>query len=110
MSEVKVKEFYSHWLPPLLKASAVTIGSNIYYGMQEYGVWSQLRAHEMKHVEQYKKYTVPGFLLIYTYEYILGRLKGKDHWKAYEDISFEVEARAVEKLVPKVKRSKKVTV
>jgi hypothetical protein len=96
MDEVEVKEYYEHWLPPILGAYAVTIGNSIYYQMQKHAIWTKLRKHEMKHVEQYNKYTVVGFLIIYLFWYVVGRLKGKDHHQAYLDIPFEIEARKAE--------------
>lgn len=94
-----VNEKFNHWLPVLLKAKAVTIGNTIYYPQRQTKVYplGWLRRHEMVHIEQYKQYGVYGFLFMYFIYYIIGRLQGKDHWKAYEDIPFEVEARKAEK-------------
>lgn len=97
--EVEVKEIFNHWLPPLLGAEAVTVGNTIYYRKQKSASYPYqwLRNHEMVHVEQYKKYGVYGFLFMYLIYYLVGRLKGKDHWSAYKDIPFEIEARKAEK-------------
>lgn len=89
-----VKHHYNHWLPKLIKANAVTIGNNIYYKQNVIPEW--LVRHELKHVEQYRTRGVLGFLLVYLYEYLIGRIIGKSHQDAYEDISFEIEAREAE--------------
>ena len=44
-----VKEYYSHWLPPMLGAIATTIGHNIFYAGPESQVSRKLRKHEMIH-------------------------------------------------------------
>lgn len=94
---MQVTELYNHWLPVFMHAEAVCIGRTIYYRGPKHSVWPALRKHEMKHVEQYEKYGLLGFLVIYLFWYTVGRLQGKDHWGAYKDIPFEVEARAAEK-------------
>jgi len=95
---MQVKEIYNHWLPPLIGADAITFGNIILYGMPEDKVWSVLRKHEMVHVEQYAKYGVVRFLIIYIYEYLVGRLKGLDDKQAYRNIGFEKEAFEKQKL------------
>jgi hypothetical protein len=92
-----VKEIYNHWLPAYLGAEAVTIKNTIYYKRSKLQVWDSLRKHEMKHVEQYKKYGLLGFLVIYLTWYLIGRFQGKDDLQAYLDIPFEVEARKAER-------------
>lgn len=92
---MEIKEHFRHWLPRLLKADGVTIGNNIYY--KSFSVPTTLRRHEEVHVEQYKRYGIPLFLALYLTYYLIGRLQGKDHWQAYKDIPFEVEARKAEK-------------
>lgn len=89
---MEVKEKYSHWFPPLVGAAAVTFGNTILYKYRKEEVQDWMRKHEMKHVEQYNKYTVAGFLIIYLFWYAIGRANGKDHWGAYLAIPFEIEA------------------
>jgi hypothetical protein len=97
----EVKEYYSHWLPPLLGASATTLGHNIFYQMEKAKVSSQLRRHEMIHVEQCERYTTVGFFIVYFFYYIKFRLNGKSHWEAYRANPLEIEAFAREKEVTK---------
>ncbi len=92
-----VKEVYKHWLPGELGAVAVTLGHTIYYKKSELHINPTLRRHEMKHVEQYEKYGLLGFLVLYLTWYLIGRLQGKDDLQAYLDIPFEVEARKAER-------------
>lgn len=94
---VKCKEVYKHWLPRLLKAEAVTLGSTIYYRRAREYVAPRWHIHEQMHVEQYNKYGIIGFLFIYLIEYIYGRFKGLDHYEAYKEITFEVQARMAER-------------
>jgi hypothetical protein len=91
-----VKEYYEHWLPSMLGASATTIGHNIFYDMSESKVSRKLRKHEMIHVEQCERYTTVGFFIIYFYYYINFRLKGETHWEAYRHNPLEIEAFARE--------------
>jgi hypothetical protein len=89
-----VRHHYGHWLPKLMNVNAVTIGNNIYYKQNVIPEW--LVRHELKHVEQYRERGTIGFLLVYGYEYLIGRLEGKSHYESYRNISFEREAREAE--------------
>lgn len=91
------KEVYNHRLPVLLKTGAVTLRKTIYYKKSKEDVPEWLRRHELVHIKQYAKYGVVGFLSIYSYHYLKGRINGKSHWGAYLDIPFEVEARKAER-------------
>ena len=93
---LKVDNHYNHWLPKLLNVNGVTIGHHIYYQRTNIPDW--LRRHEETHVRQYQVYGIFGFLFIYFYEYLRGRLKGLSHFEAYQDITFEIEARHNETL------------
>ena len=87
---MNVKHYYNHWFPPLLGATAVTIGNNIYYAKDNPPKW--LVEHELTHVRQYNKYGIVGFLCRYIGEYMIGRFKGLGRWDSYSQISFEIEA------------------
>lgn len=95
---MQVKEVFNHWLPPIMGAEAVTVGNTIYYRKAKSASYPYkwLRNHEMVHVMQYKKYGLVGFLVLYFVWYLIGRMQKKDHWKAYKDIPFEIEARKAE--------------
>ncbi len=53
-----------------------------------------LIAHELVHVEQWRRQGVVPFLARYLSDYLRLRLAGESHWRAYAGISLEVEARA----------------
>lgn len=91
-----IKEHYKQLWVNLFGASAMTFGSHIFYDIDKPYVSERIRRHEEKHVEQYIKYTIPGFLIVYLTWYIIGRLQGKSHWESYKAIPFEVEARKAE--------------
>lgn len=52
--------------------------------------------HENIHLRQQRELLVIPFYLCYLLEYGIGRLKGKSHFQAYRQISFEQEAYAHE--------------
>ena len=52
-----------------------------------------LLAHELVHVQQWREFGAPRFLVRYLGAYIRGRARGLGHWDAYRAIPFEVEAR-----------------
>ena len=74
-----------------------TVGNNIYYAQSKEDTPDWLRVHEMVHVLQYRKYTILGFLIIYSYHYLKGRFRGMTDDIAYRSIPFEIEAYKVEK-------------
>lgn len=92
-----VTEHYNSKLPGKLGAIAVTFGYHIFYKMSKEEVSNTLRRHEEVHVMQYIRYGFLGFLMLYFYWYLRGRLKGLSHYKAYYEIPFEVEARKAER-------------
>ncbi len=54
---------------------------------------SGLLAHELVHVDQWKRLGVRRFLARYLGEYLAGRWRGLSHAQAYAAISLEREAR-----------------
>ena len=53
-----------------------------------------LLAHELVHVAQYAQVGMARFLWRYVREYGINLWRRRNHWQAYEAISFEAEARA----------------
>ncbi len=51
-----------------------------------------LLAHELAHVEQYRRHGAPRFLFRYFFEYFALRARGRSHAVAYAGIAFEREA------------------
>lgn len=58
-----------------------------------------LLAHEIAHCQQYDRYGAWRFRARYLGEYFRNRRRGMNHTTAYWNLSFEVQARAVEDLV-----------
>lgn len=52
-----------------------------------------LIAHELVHVEQWRRLGVVRFLVQYLGDYLHGRRAGLDHWAAYRALRLEEEAR-----------------
>ena len=72
---------------------AITIG-NIIFVRKECEVTDTLINHESIHYEQEKELGYVGFYLLYILEYLYKRVKYKNAYKAYRDVSFEKEAYA----------------
>jgi GNAT superfamily N-acetyltransferase len=51
-----------------------------------------LLAHELTHVEQYRRHGIARFLCRYLSGYLRGRARGGSHAEAYAGIAFEREA------------------
>lgn len=52
-----------------------------------------LIAHELVHVEQWRRLGIARFLRDYLLAYVCGRRAGLGHWPAYRAIPLEAEAR-----------------
>jgi hypothetical protein len=59
-----------------------------------------LLAHELVHVWQWRDLGTARFLWRYVVPYLRERLRGRGHWKAYELIPLEAEARRLSEPVP----------
>lgn len=54
-----------------------------------------LMAHELTHLEQYRRLGLIRHTIRYVGDYLLGRRRGLRHWDAYRAIGLEREARHV---------------
>lgn len=90
----------SHYAATLMRADAFTLGRHVFLsktaafeiaGRSASG--TSLLAHEMVHVEQYRRRGVTRFLARYFGEYLVGRARGRSHRESYLAIGFEREAR-----------------
>lgn len=77
--------------------SAVTLGQRIFVNQDMYpavasGENRGLLAHELVHVDQWRREGYVAFLVQYTTEYLRNRIIGLDHRTAYRAISFEAAA------------------
>jgi hypothetical protein len=101
-SRARFVEGFPWWLRPFLPADvvAITVIRTVYLSPL-LAVWSTERReaifrHELVHVEQGLRLGTVGFAARYLGEYLLHRWRGLDGRRAYEAISFEVEARLAE--------------
>lgn len=90
-------------MPPLMQrvladgVSAITLGTTVFLRPDRYrqavaGGESELIAHELVHVEQWREYGAVGFLRRYLLDYARLRMIGLTHNQAYRGIGFEHEA------------------
>ncbi len=76
---------------------AITLGSTIMMRPDRYeraieGEEAELIAHELVHVEQWRRYGPVGFLRRYLLDYARLRMIGLTHDQAYRGIGFEHDA------------------
>jgi hypothetical protein len=75
---------------------AVTFRNTIYFAPGRYDPSScdgfELLAHELAHVEQFRRYGVIRFVLRYLGSYCANRVRGHDSHQAYCRIPFEIAA------------------
>lgn len=84
---------YEHWIGKLAKflfsqdvSYAVTLGQTTYFSCYAYQVGERWHKHEDEHKKQWKKGRA-RFITSYIYQWLT---------KGYNEIDFEVEARAAE--------------
>jgi hypothetical protein len=93
---------YPAWLRFFLQKGviAITLGRTVYVSEKAVGKSDRelmaLVRHEMAHVHQVAQLGLFRFLYRYVREYISLRRSGLKSFQAYEEISFEREARAAE--------------
>lgn len=76
-------------LPLLSQYGGIVLGRHAFFkGIPD----ESLIKHEMVHQEQMDRHGVIKFYLIYVKDYIKGLVKYRNHWDAYYNIPFEVEA------------------
>jgi hypothetical protein len=101
-ARAKVVVGYPWWLRPWLARDvvAITLGRTIYladrFAHAAEEPLMRLVRHELAHVRQVNRLGLPVFLARYLWEFArnLGRLRS--FRRAYDEISFEVEARGAE--------------
>ena len=59
----------------------------------------RLMAHELMHVEQWRRLGGFRHLVQYVGDYLKGRIRGLSHWEAYRAVRLEQEARAAARLI-----------
>lgn len=73
------------------QAAAITIGKNVLV-RPHCADDEHLMAHELVHVDQYKRLGYARFTLRYLGAYLRARMAGHSHMAAYRRIPLEVEA------------------
>ncbi|QUW04614.1 DUF4157 domain-containing protein [Chloracidobacterium validum] len=81
-------------IPPL----AITLGSLVWVAPNQYAPETpagiELIAHELAHVAQYRRHGYVGFTVRYGLAFVSNLWRGDGLAAAYENICFEIEARA----------------
>ena len=100
--DARLRVGYPRWLSPFLQKGviAITLGRRVYLSERllqrsEEELLRILR-HELAHVAQVRRLGLLRFLYRYAREYVAARRRGVASFDAYEQISFEREARAAE--------------
>lgn len=93
----------SRWLCRLLRAKAVTVGRRVHFSRAGWALIRRrgeralrLMAHELAHVQQYRRQGLLPMLAGYLGYYFLARLLGRSRGVAYRANPYEREAFAVE--------------
>ena len=91
---------FVQWVPG--GRSGFTFGRHIWVRRDKYvsirnPALRSLVAHELVHVQQFKRQGVIRFSYRYVSEYLKNRFDGEDHKTAYLNISAEKEARVLQK-------------
>jgi hypothetical protein len=101
-SRAKLSVGYPWWLRPFLQRGvvAITLGRRIYilpeFLQRAPGDVDRLVRHELAHVRQVARYTLPLFLILYAWEFVKHFARERSVHAAYRKIRFEVEAEAAE--------------
>lgn len=105
-ARAKIRLGYPWWLKPFLQRDvvAITLGRRIYLGPgaeKRSAAWlERLIRHELAHVRQVNRLTLPLFLVLYVAEFAQHLVRLRSAQQAYAAISFEVEALAAEREEP----------
>lgn len=86
--------FFKFW--PLSRYEAITLPWGVYFKHSFEETEPSTINHEMVHLEQIEKLGMIKFYFLYLKEYFMNLIKYRNHTKAYENISFEIEAYARE--------------
>lgn len=90
---------YDHWFPKFFNSLAIVLYPYIFFSIDASEVSVRLWKHEQAHFDQQKKLGLIKFLFLYAFEYVKNLFKYRNHWDAYWNITFEVEARKAEEFI-----------
>ena len=95
---------FNHWLPkvlsllPGIRIAGIVLFYRAYFYQPKEQVSQRLLKHEKEHIKQQKEEGFLLFLIKYIYEFIVNFMRYWSFWKAYKNISYEIEARKAEKV------------
>ena len=90
---------YNHWFfrfPFMRRYRGICVGRNIWFRESEEKISQELLRHEMAHQAQISRHGMAGFYCRYLVDYVGNLARYRNHWRAYQNITFEVEARRAE--------------
>lgn len=90
---MKIKHIRNQVWVNWIGADAITLWPFIFYSPTGYS--DEIVFHELVHCWQVRVHGFFGFYFGYLKEYLIARLKGKDHFSAYWGLSYETEARVL---------------
>ena len=76
-------------LPFLSEYDGIVLGRHAFFAKEPN---KRILSHEMVHQAQMDRVGVFMFYVIYLKDYVLNLIKYKNHWRAYFNIPFEIEA------------------
>lgn len=101
-SRAKVRYGYPWWLRPFLARDVIgiTLGRRVYLStkvaQRSMQYIERLLRHELAHVRQMNRLTLPLFAVLYVFEYLRNLIRYRSFNEAYKKISYEIEATAAE--------------
>lgn len=101
----KIRFKYNHWLPKRLGVAAITLYPFVLFAEDEARVDARIKRHEHEHVYQIMQVGWIRFYISYMFFYLALRARGRNHFDAYWEIPWEVEAREAESDVGSWKES-----
>lgn len=87
-----MKFVFNSKIPQRIGTGGITLYPFVYIAKTKEECPQHLIDHEMVHIQQIEKIGVIRFYSSYVWQYLKGRLSGKNHYDTYRSISFEVEA------------------
>lgn len=82
--------YRGNFIPRLLQVEAIVLWPFVLFRAEKPRI--QTIAHEFIHMEQIERDGAFVFYLTYIFEYLKGLFEFKDHYRAYRNISYEIEA------------------
>lgn len=97
--EMKIKAKYNHWIPRLLQVEGIVLFPFMLFANDhDYYIHDEPRImrHELRHVYQIRVEGVLTFYIKYLINYLRNLVTYRNHFNAYWNIWFEIDARSAE--------------